>query len=84
MDAENTTTRNFYLAAVYMTLGAQYEKMTSDDDNNPGRKTFHFQPKEELDFAQIKKDFAAGTLMINASRYADCLRNLKSILHGSE
>jgi hypothetical protein len=81
---DENTTRNFYLAAVYMTLGAQYEKMTSDDPNNLGRKTFHFLPKEELDFAQTKKDFANGTLMINAARYADCLRNLKSILHGSE
>jgi hypothetical protein len=79
MDAE---TRNFYLAACYMVLGAKYEKMTCDDANSPGRKTFHFSG--EIDFTQVKKDFANGTLMINASRYSDCLRNLKSILHGSE
>jgi hypothetical protein len=56
--------------------------MTSDDCNSPGRKTFHFTG--EIDFAQVKKDFTNGTLMISASRYADSLRSLKSILHGSE
>jgi hypothetical protein len=75
-------TRNFYLAAAYMTLGAKYIEMTIDDVNSPGRKTFHFSG--EIDFTQVKKDFANCTLMINASRYADCIRNLKSILHGSE
>jgi hypothetical protein len=79
---EENTTRNFYLAAAYMTLGAQYVEMTSDDCNSPGRKTFHFTG--EIDFAQVKKDFTNGTLMVSASRYADSLRNLKSILHGSE
>jgi hypothetical protein len=74
-------TRNFYLAACYMTLGANYVNMSCDEENT-SRKTFHFSG--EIDFAQIKKDFSTGTLMINASRYADCLRNLKSILHGSE
>jgi hypothetical protein len=80
MDTENTT-RNFYLAACYMSLGAKYENM-SCDEGNASRKTFHFSG--DIDFAQVKKDFSNGTLMINAARYADCLRNLKSILHGSE
>jgi hypothetical protein len=78
----DTDTRNFYLAAAYMTLGAKYKDMTIDDLSSPGRKTFHFTG--DIDFVQIKKDFANASLMINASRYADCLRNLKSILHGSE
>jgi hypothetical protein len=75
------STRNFYLAAAYWTLGAKYESMTSDE-NNTSRKTFHFSG--DIDFTQVKKDFANETLQINASRYADCIRNLKSILHGSE
>ena len=79
---ENNETRNFYLAAAYMTLGAQYAEMTSDDSNNLGRKTFHFTG--EIDFNQVKTDYANGTLMVNAAKYADCLRNLKSILHGCE
>jgi hypothetical protein len=78
----DSDTRNFYLAAAYMTLGAQYVEMTSDDCNSPGRKTFHFTG--EIDFVQVKKDFTNGTLQVSASRYADSLRNLKSILHGSE
>ena len=78
---QDSETRNFYLAACYMALGAKYEKM-SCDEINPGRKTFHFSG--EIDFLQTKKDFANGTLIINASRYSDCLRNPKSILHGSE
>jgi hypothetical protein len=74
-------TKNFYLAAAFMTLGAKYESM-SNEDPNPGKKTFHFSGT--IDFQKIKKDFANETLQINASRYADCIRNLKSILHGSE
>jgi hypothetical protein len=77
----DSDTRNFYLAACFMALGAKFEKMSCDEENT-SRKTFHFSG--DINFSQIKKDFANCTLMVNASRYADCLRNLKSILHGSE
>jgi DNA-directed RNA polymerase beta subunit len=78
---ENTT-RNFYLAAAYMTFGAKYDKMSTDDINSPGRKTFHFTG--DIPYEQIRTDFNKCMLMINASKYSDAIRNLKSILHGSE
>lgn len=73
----NYHTKMFYLAATMMSLGATHEKT---DKSDPSHFVFHFS-SDNINFPQVEKDFTNGTLMVNASRFSESIRNLKSIIH---
>lgn len=78
------------LAAAVMALGAEYSRT---DKSEPRRMIFYFTlPEDKADlekyFGNLKFDFDAvekawtnRSLMVNATRYAEALQSLKSIVH---
>jgi hypothetical protein len=88
---KNTT--DIYLAAAFLSLGA---KLTDVDKDDPRHMIFEFEDanfnSEVLAKANtpsitygsldnVENEWANGTLLVVATKYADALRKLKSIVH---
>ena len=84
------STKDLYLAACYMALGAKYEKTDKTDKRH---MAFHFSPKQlfhsgtlkdivyDQDLDGIETEWANGVVMVNAVQYKDALQRLKAIIH---
>ncbi len=88
------STKDLYLAAAYMTLGAKYERTDKTDKRH---MAFYFSPKplfktgllavENIanppaqDLDKIEADWANGVVLVNAVQYKDALQRLKAIIH---
>jgi hypothetical protein len=89
------STKDLYLAACYMALGAKYEKSDKTDKRHI---VFYFTPKPLFetgvlaegtenapipaqDLDKIESDWANGCVLVNAIQYKDALQRLKSIIH---
>ena len=88
---KNTT--DIYLAAAFLSLGA---KLVNVDKDDPRHMIFEFDNanfnSEILALANtpsvsygslnnVENEWANGTLLVLATKYADALRKLKSIVH---
>lgn len=85
------TTRDLYLAAALLSLGAVYEGANRDDPRN---MEFKFSPKmakmtsdsleiPTMDLDNIEKSWVNHTLVVNATDYADAIKRMKSLVHTS-
>lgn len=72
-------TKMFYVACACMSLGAILE-----DTDRADPRHLVFSLSGEMDFEKIAKEFSNGTLMVNASRFAEACRNLKSVVHAAD
>lgn len=83
------STKDLYLAASYMALGAKYERTDKSDKRH---MEFFFSPKPlfetgtlsdtlKQDLDQIETDWVNGCVMVNAVQYKEALQRLKSIIH---
>lgn len=83
-------TRDIYLAAVLIVLGA---KLDRTDKADPRHQEFHFSANVEnspvdeilhgIDFEKVETDYANAELMINAVKFKEALQRMKSIIHSN-
>lgn len=81
-------TRDLYLAAAFLALGAKYE---GSDRSDPKNMEFIFTPKMseskdippivEQDLDAIEAQWINRKLVINAPDYADAIKRMKSLVH---
>lgn len=80
-------TKDIYLAAALLSLGAIYE---GADRSDPKHMQFKFSPRkatigtavaqtQDLDF--IETQWVNKTLVVNAAEYAAAIKSMKSIVH---
>ena len=89
MKTENRSTRDIYLAAAWMALGAKFVKA---DRADPKHQIFHFKmerPEDELGQAittglsltVIEADWLNADLMINAIKFKEAIQRMKGIIY---
>ena len=79
MDEHVVSTKDIYLAAAYLAIGAVLDDVKKDD---PRHLRFVFLcDNVELD---VEDSYINGKLMVSASKYAESIRHLKSIIHASD
>lgn len=83
-------TSSIYLAAAVMALGMEYNRVDKSDRR---KMVFYFVTPEDkadlekyfgnlkFDFELVERQWTNRSLMVNASRYAESLQALKSIVH---
>lgn len=88
---EVKTTKDLYLAAAFLAMGAKYE---GADRTDPKNMEFKFSPKttdsaslpsitvQNLD--DIEKQWINETLVISATKYANAIKKMKSLVHTRE
>ena len=92
----NRTTRDIYLAAAWMAMGAKYEGV---DKTDPRHQEFTFSSTSsphlpenqydsitieyEPDLEDIQKKWVNSDLMINAVDFKNAIQRMKSIIHSS-
>ena len=91
----NTTkkkpTKDIYLAAAFLAVGAEYDSVDKTDERH---MEFYFTPRkvgehialsgleivtQDLDF--IEAQWVNKLLMVNAVEYADAIKRMKSVVH---
>jgi hypothetical protein len=82
------TTRDLYLAAAFLALGAKYEGANRTDPKN---MEFIFTPKVTKsdaipkvplqDLEKVESEWINETLVINATEYAAAIKRMKSLVH---
>lgn len=85
------TTKDLYLAATWLALGARHE---GTDKTDPRHMTFKFSPKplfetgvlagtpvDGQDLEKIETDYVNGCVMVNAVAYKEALQRLKAVIH---
>ena len=92
MKTVERTTKDIYLAAVWMALGATYERV---DRTDPRHQEFTFSTIDDsieaadgiinmnraVDMEVVEKEWANGTLVINAVQFKDAIQRMKAIIH---
>lgn len=87
-------TKNIYLAAILLALGA---KLENTDRSDPRHQEFEFSSetgieetankqivaKSGVDFECIEKDYANKELMINAWDFQESIQRMKALIHSS-
>jgi hypothetical protein len=89
-DKQSWGTSSIYLAAAVMALGMEYDKCDKTDHR---KMIFYFVTPEDkadmekyfgnlkFDFELVERQWTNRSLMVNASRYAESLQALKSVIH---
>lgn len=83
------STKDLYLAAAWLTLGAKHEKTDKTDSRH---MIFYFSPKAigetgelkdipAMDLEKIEADWVNGCVMVNAVTYKEALQRLKAVIH---
>ena len=85
------STKDIYLAACFLTLGARHERTNKEDKRH---MEFFFSPKPLFetgalsgnseagqDLDKIESDWVNGCVMVNAVQYKDALQRMKAIIH---
>ena len=83
-------TKDIYLAAALLSLGAVYE---GADRTDPKHMQFRFSPRNAQsdaipsvavqDLGAIEAQWVNGTLTVNGPKYAESIKRMKSIVHSS-
>lgn len=87
-------TKDIYLAAIFLAMGAKYEKVDKTDQRH---QVFYFSTDEDqvatpgsqivvtrgVDFEMIEQQYANEELLINAVKFKQALQRMKSIVHSS-
>lgn len=94
MDENKAVTKDIYLAAAYLAIGAVLDDTIRDD---PRHLRFVFDLSgampvattipdllEQLKASTIESLYTNGKLMVSASKYAESIRHLKSIIHATD
>lgn len=86
--ATKKTTRDLYLAAAFLALGAKYEGADRSDPKNmefiftPKTSTSESLPKMDVqDLDRIEAEWINETLIIKATDYAAAIKRMKSLVH---
>lgn len=90
------STKDIYLAACWLSLGARHERTDKTDTRH---MEFFFSPKplfetgvivsENMenppaqDLDKIERDWVNGCVMVNAVQYKDALQRLKAVIHST-
>ncbi|MHA2246911.1 MAG: DUF5659 domain-containing protein [Candidatus Hodarchaeales archaeon] len=72
-------TRDIYLAAVWMALGAKFIKA---DRTDPKHQVFYFE-SDALDFEDVEKQWTNAELTVNAIQFKDAIQRMKGIIYSS-
>ena len=94
MDEQKPVTKDIYLAAACLAVGFVLEDTIRDD---PKHLKFVFSSHPELPIAKntselldnltiqsVESMYTNGQLMVSASKYAESIRHLKSIIHATD
>jgi hypothetical protein len=85
LKAPDFSTKDIYLAAALLCTGASLEDTVRDD---PRHMRFEFSCDSDmasiLNFEQVERDYNNGKLMVSASKYAESIRKMKSIIHSTD
>ena len=74
-------TRNIYEVAALLTCGATLSKVDRADRQHQ-EFTLEFEGDEEHpELRELQLRYQSDTLMVNASKYGETIRKLKSIIH---
>lgn len=73
------STKNIYLAAIYIALGAEYSHANKDDIRH---QKFIFKDWD-VDANKIRAEYINGTLMINAADFIEAIQRMKSEIHSN-
>jgi len=86
----NRSTKDIYLSAAWMALGAKFEKV---DRTDPRHQEFFFSSGkadftdllagEEIDLNEIEKQWANEDLRINAVHFKNALQRMKALVHSA-
>lgn len=79
MDTKEYRTRDMYLAACFMVDGIKFVKAERDEPDSR-RLVFIFEANDDI--SRIVGERANGTHIASTVHYDDCLRRLKTIIHG--
>jgi len=71
------STRDIYLAAVWMALGAKFVKA---DRTNIRHQIFHFK-SDAVDFDDVEKKWTNAELTVNAVQFKDAIQRMKGIIY---
>jgi len=72
-------TKDIYLAAALLTLGAELVDTIRDD---PKHLRFVFEHSGDL--KELENAYTNGKLEVSASKYAESIRRMKSIVHSTD
>ena len=86
------STKDIYLSAAWLSLGAKYEKV---DRVDPRHMEFFFSSgndsvstsdgklkiSREVDLENIEKQWANAELMVNATKFKEALQRMKAVVH---
>lgn len=85
------STKDIYLAACWLALGARHERTDKTDARH---MEFFFSPRplfetgvlsgtaiDGQDLSKIEGDWVNGCVMVNAVQYKDALQRLKAVIH---
>jgi len=87
------STKDIYLAACWLALGAKHERTDKTDTRH---MEFFFSPKplfetgvlagtsinsDSQNLEKIEGDWVNGCVMVNAVQYKDALQRLKAVIH---
>jgi hypothetical protein len=72
-------TRDMALAACFMVDGIRYLRVEKDEEDSR-RLIFVFEPHSDIE--RIQRERANATHVASTVAYDECLRRLKSIIHG--
>jgi hypothetical protein len=86
------STKDIYLSAAWLSLGAKYEKV---DRTDPRHMEFFFSSgvdavstengklsvSREIDLENIENQWANAELMVNATKFKEALQRMKAIVH---
>lgn len=75
----NKSTRDMYLAAAYHAEGCE---LIDVDRTDPTRLVFNFAGGENAD--RVEREWFSERLLVIASRYANSIRTIKSLIYASK
>ena len=74
-------TRNIYEAAALITCGASIVQVDRNDKQHQEFTLTFLADEEHPELRELQLKFQSDTLMVNASKFAETIRKMKSIIH---
>jgi hypothetical protein len=87
-----TSTKDIYLAAAFLAVGAKHENTDKSDKRHMEFKfsapvakfeTGALKDIPAISLEQVESDWINGTLMVNAVAYKDAIQRLKGVIHST-
>ena len=76
---DETSTKDIYLAAAFITLGATYD---GADKSDPRHMIFSFSG-DGVDLDEIETQWVNSQLRVNAVHFKNALQQMKAIVHSA-